>query len=139
LVVGCIPEWEGRILLCLRAIQPRRGKWTLPAGFLENGETVSQGAEREAFEEARARLEGLRPYALFNLTFIHQIYLMFRCQLCDSAVQPGEESLEVKFFSEHEIPWDQLSFPVIRETLRLYFRDREAGRFPFHMGDIRLR
>lgn len=139
LVVGCIPEYQGKILLCLRAIQPRYGKWTLPAGFLENGETLIQGAEREAFEEARAKVDGMTPYAIFNLTFINQVYVMFRCRLCDPDILPGRESLRVKLFAESEIPWNQMAFPVIRETLQLYFRDREAGVFPVHMGDIRLR
>jgi ADP-ribose pyrophosphatase YjhB (NUDIX family) len=136
MVVGCIPEWGDRILMCRRAIEPRHGKWTVPAGYLENGETVSDGAKREAFEEARARLEKLTPYALFNLTFVNQVYLMFRGNLVDTNYQAGEESLEVQLMTEDEIPWDQIAFPVIRETLKLYFQDCETGHFSFHMGDI---
>lgn len=136
MVVGCIPEWGDRILMCRRAIQPRHGKWTLPAGYLENGETVSEAAKREAFEEARARLENLTPYALFNLTFVNEVYLMFRANLVDSNFEPGEESLEVKLMMEDEIPWENIAFPVIRETLVRYFKDRETGYFSFHMGDI---
>ena len=136
MVVGCIPEWGDRILMCRRAIQPRHGKWTLPAGYLENGETVSEAAKRETFEEARARLENLTPYALFNLTFVNEVYLMFRANLVDSNFEPGEESLEVKLMMEDEIPWENIAFPVIRETLVRYFKDRETGYFSFHMGDI---
>jgi ADP-ribose pyrophosphatase YjhB (NUDIX family) len=139
LVVGAIPEWEGRILLCLRSIEPRRGTWTLPAGFLENGETVIQGAQRETFEEARARVKKLTPYALFDLTFINQIYLLFRCQMCDPHIQPGQESFQVRLFSEEEIPWNRLAFPVIRETLKLYLSDRKTEKYPFRMGDIHPR
>ena len=136
IVVGCIPESDNRILLCRRAIEPRYGRWTLPAGYLENGETVSQGAERETLEEAGARIEIIAPYALFNICYVNQIYLMFRARLSDHGFRPGGESLEVKLFSEEEIPWDELAFTVIHETLRRYFEDRSKGRFPFHTGDI---
>ncbi|UCD88210.1 MAG: NUDIX hydrolase [Desulfobacterales bacterium] len=136
MVVGCIPEWGDRILMCRRAIQPRHGRWTLPAGYLENGETVSEAAKREAFEEARARLENVTPYALFNLTFVNEVYLMFRANLVDTNFKPGEESLEVKLMVEDEIPWGHIAFPVIRETLVRYFKDRETGYFSFQMGNI---
>ncbi len=135
-VVGCIPEWEERILLCRRAIEPRRGLWTLPAGYLENGETAAHGAARETREEAMASVEELTPYALFNLAFVAQLYLMFRATLAEPAYGPGAESLEVDLFALGEIPWDALAFPVIRETLKRYVADRETGRYPFHMGDI---
>jgi len=124
LVVGCIPEWEDKILICRRAINPRYGKWTVPAGFLENGETVSDGAVRETFEEARARVEIIAPYALFDLTFINQVYLMYRARLLDLSYAPGEESLEVELVALNHIPWDELAFPVIRETLKQYVKDR---------------
>ena len=136
MVVGCIPEWEEKILLCRRAIEPRYGKWTLPAGFLECGETMSDGAMRETLEEAKAKVNILSPYALFNLCFIHQIYLMFRARLIDGHFGPGDESLDVRLFSEEEIPWEEMAFAVVRETLRFYFNDRKSGVFPFHMGDI---
>ena len=136
MVVGCIPEWRNRILVCRRAIGPCYGKWTLPAGYLENGETVSEAAEREAFEEARARLDKLTPYALFNLTFVNQVYLIFRGKLVDAHYEPGDESLDVKLMTEDEIPWDQIAFSVIREILIRYFKDRKTGCFSFHMGDI---
>jgi len=135
-VVGCIPEWEGRILLCKRAIEPRYGLWTLPAGFMENGETSQQGAARETLEEANARVSVDGLYSLFNLPHIDQIYMLFRSRLLDLDFGPGEESLEVRLFGEEEIPWEQLAFPVVRETLRLYFSDRANGGAFLRSGDI---
>ena len=135
-VTGCIPHWDDRLLLCRRAIQPRYGFWTLPAGFLENGETTYEGAVRETEEEARARVAIDDLYAVFNLPHIDQIYMMFRARLLDLEFGPGEESLEVRLFEEGEIPWDALAFPVIAETLKLYFADRANGGFGSHMGDI---
>jgi ADP-ribose pyrophosphatase YjhB (NUDIX family) len=135
-VVGCIPEWEDRILLCRRAIEPRHGLWTLPAGFMERGETTQAGAARETLEEANARVDIGCLYSLFNLPHIDQIYLLFRGRLLDLGFSPGEESLEVRLFSEADIPWDELAFQVVRETLKLYFRDRSAGRSGFYSGDI---
>ena len=136
MVVACIAEWEDSILFCRRAIEPQYGKWTIPGGFLENGETVAEGAKRETFEEARARVTDERPYALYNLTFINQIYLIFRAALVDLDFSPGEETLEVRLFRKNEIPWEEIAFPVIRETLRQYFKDAPAGVFPFYMGSI---
>jgi ADP-ribose pyrophosphatase YjhB (NUDIX family) len=136
LVVGCIPEWSGRILLCRRAIEPCVGKWTLPAGYLENGETVTEGAIREVREEAGARVTELMPYALYSLSFISQIYLLFRASLLDQNWEAGSESLEVRLFDETEIPWDRIAFTVIRKTLKQYFQDRPDGKFPFRIGDI---
>lgn len=135
-VVGCIVAHGDRVLLCRRAIDPCYGKWTLPAGYLENGETVASGAERETREEAGARIEALEPYRLFNICHIHQIYLMFRARLADVRLRPGKESLEAALFAEAEIPWDHIAFRVISETLRCYFRDRSAGSFPFAINDI---
>lgn len=135
-VTGCIPQWEDRILLCRRAIEPRYGYWTLPAGFLENGETTYEGAMRETEEEASARVEIDDLYTVFNLPHIDQIYMMFRARLLDLDFGPGEESLEVALFDEADIPWDALAFPVIVETLKLYFADRANGGFGSHMGDI---
>jgi len=117
IVTGCIPEWEDRLLLCRRAIEPRRGLWTLPAGFMENGETTAEGAARETLEEALARVEIDRLYALFNIPHINQVYLMFRARLLDLEFAPGPESLEVALFREDEIPWQELAFPVVQETL----------------------
>lgn len=136
MVVGTIPVWQDRILLCRRAIEPRTGLWTLPAGYLENGETMCDGARRETREEAGADLEELTPFALFDLPFINQVYLMFRGALTTTAYHPGEESLEVQLFSEADIPWDELAFVVVRETLKRYFSNRDEGRFRLHTGTI---
>jgi ADP-ribose pyrophosphatase YjhB (NUDIX family) len=136
MVVGCIVEQQNRILMCRRAIEPGYGKWTLPAGYLENGETVSEGAARETFEEARAKVEILAPYALYNICYVNQIYLMFRARLADGSFRAGSESLEVKLFPEDEIPWDQIAFQVIEETLVNYFKDRPSGKYPFFIGEI---
>ena len=135
-VVGCIAEKDEMILLCRRAIEPRAGKWTLPAGYLENGETVAQGAERETNEEAGANIEIFAPYALFNICHVNQIYLIFRGRLLDDRIKAGSESSEVRFFAEKDIPWDQIAFTVIEATLRQYYKDKPSGLFPFHMGDI---
>jgi ADP-ribose pyrophosphatase YjhB (NUDIX family) len=136
MVVGCIPEYRDKILLCRRAIEPCAGKWTLPAGYLENGETVSQGALREAYEEAYANIEIIAPFALYNICYVNQIYMMFRAQLRDQNFKPGAESTDVRLFPEAEIPWKEIAFKVIEETLRQYFLDRKARQYHFHLGDI---
>mgnify|MGYP003564885853 CR=1 FL=1 len=136
LVVGCIPEFEDKILLCRRSIEPCSDKWTLPAGYLENGETVSAGAARKAYEEAFAKVEILAPYALFNICYVNQVYLMFRARLIDGDFRPGSESSEVRLFTEKEIPWHNIAFTVVEETLKHYFKDRPEGLFRFHIGDI---
>jgi ADP-ribose pyrophosphatase YjhB (NUDIX family) len=136
MVVGCIAESNGKILLCRRAIEPRLGKWTLPAGYLENDETVSEGARREAFEEARARVENLSPYALLNLPFINQVYFIFRAHLANHDFSAGSESLEVKLYRPNDIPWSELAFAVTREVLRLYCEDLVSREFPFRVVDI---
>ena len=139
-VAGCICEHEGRILLCRRAIEPRLGYWTVPAGFMENHETLAEAAARETEEEARAATADLALYAVFNLPHISQVYVMFRAAVPDGRAGAGPESLEVAWFREAELPWDELAFPVVRESLRWYLGDRGAGRFPVRMGDIlRLR
>jgi ADP-ribose pyrophosphatase YjhB (NUDIX family) len=137
IIAGAIPEWEdGRILLCRRAIEPRSGLWTLPAGFMENGETTSQAAARETLEEANARIEILGLYAMYNLPYINQVQLLFRAKLLDLDFSPGIESLEVTLFGEDEIPWDTLAFRPIRYTLENYFDDRRLGNFTFRNTDL---
>ncbi|MET0091060.1 MAG: NUDIX hydrolase [Candidatus Thiodiazotropha sp.] len=136
IVVGCIPVWEDKVLMCRRAIEPRYGLWTLPAGFMENGETSQQGAARETLEEACARVEVEGLYSLFNLPHINQIYLMFRSRLLDLDFSAGEESLEVALYEAHEIPWERIAFPVIYETLQAFFSDREQGHFPMRSSTI---
>ncbi len=137
LIVGAIPEWQdGRILLCRRAIEPRHGLWTLPAGFMENGETTLEGAARETLEEANARVEIGELYSLYNLPYINQVQMLFRARLLDLDFSPGMESLEVALFEESAIPWDQLAFRPVRQTLQHYFADRKAGRFQFRIASL---
>lgn len=138
MIVGCIPTWEDQVLLCRRAIHPRRGHWTLPAGFLENGETTRQGAMRETLEEANARVEIESFYRLFDLPHINQIYVFFRARLLDLDFSPGVESLETALFTEAEIPWHDLAFHTVRLTLEDYFRDRRLGVYPTLDLDVRL-
>lgn len=138
-VVGTLPVWEedGRVLLCRRAILPRYGLWTLPAGFLELGETSAEGAARETAEEAGAQIELGPLYTLLNVVKVGQIHLFYRARLLSTVFDPGPESLEARLFAEHEIPWDDIAFRTTRETLRQYFDDRRAGRaFPLHAADI---
>lgn len=136
MVVGCLPYWEDKVLLCRRAIEPRYGLWTLPAGFMENGETTSEGAIRETLEEAGARVVIDDLYTLINVPDIDQVYLMFRAQLLDLDFAPGEESLEVALFSESRIPWEQIAFRTVHTTLRHYFEDCRIGLFPMHFSDL---
>ena len=136
MIVGCVAEWDGRILLCKRAIEPRYGLWTVPAGFMENGETTFQGAARETLEEANARVEVGPLYALYNIPHINQVYMIFRARLLDIDFSAGAETLETRLFTEPEIPWDELAFATVRNTLTHYFDDRTKGEFRFHMGTI---
>ncbi len=136
MVVGTLPVMGGKILLCRRAIEPRCNMWTLPAGWLENGETLADCATRETFEEAWATVEDLQPYVLLNLPFINQLYFIYRARLINHDFHAGSESLEVKLFSPAEIPWDKLAFSAIHETLRRYCKDLQRGEFPFRVVDI---
>lgn len=136
IVAGCIAEWDDKILLCKRAIDPRKGTWTLPAGFMENHETVEQGATRETLEEANARVDNLSLFAMFSIPHISQVYMMFRSNLLDTDYHAGTESLAVELFTEDRIPWDELAFPVIRQTLEEYFRQRRRGEFSLVTGKI---
>nr|WP_319396187.1 NUDIX hydrolase [uncultured Desulfobacter sp.] len=132
MVVGTIPVFQDRILLCKRNIEPRKGCWTLPAGYLENEETVQQGAVRETLEETRVKVRILSPYRMFNILFVDQIYLMFIAELLSQDFGPTTESTDVRLFSKSDIPWDEIAFDVIRETLDDYFKDRsEAGNHAF--------
>jgi ADP-ribose pyrophosphatase YjhB (NUDIX family) len=136
IVAGCIPVWEDQVLLCKRAIEPRLGYWTLPAGFMELGETSLEAGIRETLEEANARVEVEDLFAVFSLPHVGQVYMMFRSRLIDLEFFPGEESVEVRLFKEEEIPWDELAFTTIRETLKSYFEDRRLGNFSLHTGDV---
>ena len=127
-----------KVLLCKRAIQPRVGKWTLPAGFMENGESSLNGAIRETKEEAGANVivTDNSLYTLFNLPNINQVYMFFRAELEDLEFNPGPESEEVALFSEGEIPWAQIAFPVVKSTLEHYFQDLKNNHFPVRMFDV---
>ena len=138
-IVGCLPVYEGRVLLCKRAIEPRKNYWTLPAGFMENGETTLQGAARETWEEARARVSNLDLYRVFDVPHISQVYMFYRCDLDDGDYGVGPESLESGLYDEAEIPWDNIAFPVVRETLQAYFRDLPGGEFPVQVSAIEFR
>ncbi len=135
-VVGTVPVWDERVLLCRRNIEPRHGLWTLPAGFLELGETSEQGALRETDEEAGAEvaLEGL--FTVLNVVRAGQIHLFYRARMLSPRLAPGPETIEARLFREHEVPWDQIAFRTVRQTLVHYFDDRRAGRFGVHAGDI---
>ena len=135
-IVGCLPVFQDKVLLCKRAIEPRLGYWTLPAGFMENGETTPQGAARETWEEARARVSGLELYRVFDVPYISQVYMFYRCELDDGAYGVGPESLETGLYTEQEIPWDEIAFPVVFETLKEYFDDHEQGHFPVRVSAI---
>lgn len=136
LVVGCIAEWQGDILLCRRAIEPRYGMWTLPAGFMENGESTTQAALRETFEEACARIAIDELFSLVNIPHISQVHLFYRGQLLDTDFAAGTESLETALFSEADIPWDDLAFRSVALCLRSYFADRRSGHFRFHEDNL---
>ena len=136
IVVGCIPEWHGRILLCQRAIDPRRGYWTFPAGFYEIGETLAQAAARESLEEALARVQIGSLLAITHLLHAAQVHMTFRARLLDEDFGVGAESLQVGLYEERQIPWDQLAFPSIDFALRCYFEDRRAAREQLHFSTV---
>ena len=136
IVVGCVPEHEGRILLCKRAIEPRYGFWTIPAGFMENEETLQQGAARESWEEALARVEIGSPLAIVHVLHAHQVHVMFRARLLEPEIGAGPESLEVALLEPREIPWGDLAFPSVRYALERWLEDRAAGRDGLHFTAI---
>lgn len=136
IIAGCIPVFEDKVLLCRRAIEPRYGLWTLPAGFMENNETTEQAAARETMEEALATVEDLSLYGLYSIPHISQVYIMYRGRLAKPDFGSGVESLDVRLFSENEIPWDELAFPVIHKTLTYFFAERKQGAFTLHTEDI---
>lgn len=139
IVVGCVPEYDGQILICKRAIEPRVGYWTVPAGFLENGETLQQGAAREADEEALAKVEILSLLTVVHVIPAHQIHVFFRARLLDPAIGAGPESLEAKLVPESELPWADIAFPSTDYTLRRYLEDRHAGVDRHHFTEFNQR
>lgn len=135
-VVGTLPVWQDKVLLCRRNIEPRHGFWTLPAGFMELGETTEQGAVRETVEEAGARIELQGLYTLLNVVRVGQLHLFYRARLLDTDFAPGPETIEAQLFTEDDIPWDELAFRTVRETLKRFFEDRRQGQFGLHCADI---
>ena len=135
-VVGTVPAWGDQVLLCRRNIEPRYGLWTLPAGFMELGETTTEGAARETDEEAGAHFEMQGLFSVLSVERVGQVHLYFRARLLDTNFAPGPETIEARLFREDEIPWDELAFRTVRETLKFYFADRRLGRFEVHTGEI---
>jgi ADP-ribose pyrophosphatase YjhB (NUDIX family) len=124
IVAGSLPVWQGKVLLCRRAIEPRLGYWTLPAGFMENGETMEQAARRETLEEACATLGELTLYTLIDVPHINQVHVFYRADMASESFAAGIESLEVRLFDEADIPWSELAFMTVRHTLEFFFADR---------------
>ena len=135
-VVGTVPVWGDQVLLCRRAIEPRRGLWTLPAGFMELGENTADGALRETIEEAGAKVEMQGLFSVLNVVRVGQVHLFYRARMLDTTLDPGPESLEARLFREDEVPWDELAFRTVRQTLEWFFEDRRLGAFSVHAGDI---
>jgi len=141
LVLGSIPVWEEggqvRLLLCRRAIEPRYGYWTLPAGFMENDESAGEAAARETLEEAGARIELLGAFSMISVPYVNQVHVFYRARLLDLDFKPGVESLEVALFDEARLPWKDIAFRTVGLTLKHWFADRARGGFTFHTEDIK--
>ena len=135
-VVGTVPVWGEQVLLCRRNIEPRYGMWTLPAGFMELGETTGEGALRETVEEAGARVELGALFTVLDVVRVGQVHLFYLARMLDTTLAPGPETIEARLFHEHEIPWDELAFRTVRQTLEHFFADRAQGRFGLHVGGI---
>ena len=133
---GVIVKCGDKVLLCRRAIEPRHGYWTLPAGFMELGETTEAGAIRETDEEAGARIELQGLFSLLNVVRVGQVHMFYRARLRDIDFAPGPEKIEVKLFAESEIPWEDLAFRTVRTTLERFYEDRRRGSFGLHCGEI---
>lgn len=133
-IAGCLVEYEGRYLLCRRAIEPRLGYWTLPAGFMENGESAEQAALRETWEESGVRARILAPYSIFNATTVNQVYLIFRAELVEINADAGPETLERRFFAPEELPWAELAYPSIQQILERRVREQALGRHGLYLG-----
>jgi ADP-ribose pyrophosphatase YjhB (NUDIX family) len=131
-VVGTVPYWGDKVLLCKRNIEPRWGKWTLPAGFMELGETTVEGAARETDEEAGAQFEMEDLLSVVSVPRVGQVHLFYRARLLSDRFDPGHETLEARLFAEGDIPWDEIAFKTVRETLLRYFEDRRRGSFAVH-------
>ena len=136
-VVGTVPHFGDKVLLCKRNIEPAWGKWTLPAGFMELGETTAEGAARETDEEAGAQFEMEDLFTVLSVPRVGQVHLFFRARLLSDQFAPGHETIEARLFAEGEIPWEEIAFRTVKETLACYFEDRRKGRFDVHTADIR--
>ena len=135
-VVGTVPHLGNKVLLCKRNIEPRRGKWTLPAGFMELHETTAQGAARETLEEAGAQFEMEALFSILNVARVGQVHMFYTARLLSDQFDPGHETMEARLFDEADVPWDEIAFRTVKETLEHYFADRHAGRLAFHAIDI---
>jgi ADP-ribose pyrophosphatase YjhB (NUDIX family) len=135
-VVGTVPVWGEQVLLCKRNIEPRWGKWTLPAGFMELGETTAEGAARETVEEAGAQFEMQALFTVMNVVRVGQVHLFYRARLLSDQFNPGSETIEARLFHQHEIPWEEIAFRTVKETLERFFADRAQQRFGMHCIDI---
>jgi ADP-ribose pyrophosphatase YjhB (NUDIX family) len=135
IIAGCIIEQDGKYLLCQRAIPPRPGTWTLPAGFMESGETTEQAALREVWEESGVRAEIVSPYSIFSVPKISEVYIIFRAIALEITGQYGPETMDYKFFAPEEIPWEQIYYPAIRQILERYIEERHAGVYGIYMGN----
>lgn len=136
-VVGCVPEYEGRILICKRAIEPRLGYWTIPAGFMENGETLQEGAARETLEEAEAQVEVGELFAIVDVVRAQQVHMLFRARMLNERYGAGDESLEVRLIEPDEIPWEDIAFASVRFGLEAWLEDRRIGRPRLHTTAFR--
>ncbi len=136
IVAGCVPEWRGQVLLCRRAIEPRRGYWTAPAGFLEIGESIHAAALRETVEEALAEVAIGSLLSVVNVLHAAQVHIMFRARMVSERHGPGAESLETALFTEHQVPWDDIAFESVHFSLERYFTDRREGAERQHFHDI---
>ena len=136
LVVGTVPYLGDRGRLGQRAIEPRHGKWTRPAGFMEMGETMVQGAARETAEEAGAEVEMGAFFSAMSIPRVGQVHVFYLARLLSDRFDPGQESLEARLFAEDEVPWDELAFTTVRETLKCFFADHRRGQYGVHDVDI---
>ena len=136
LVVGTIAEKDGRVLICRRAIEPRYGYWTLPAGYMENDESTGQAAARETREEAGAKIELGEPFSMISIPYVNQVHLFYRAKLLELDFRPGDETLEVAMVEEAQVPWKELAFRTVSMTLKFWFEDRRAGAFGFHASEL---
>jgi len=135
IVAGCLPIWKDQVMLCKRSIEPRIGFWNVPGGYMENGETVEEGAIREVWEEAQIKVKVTGLHMVFSIRRISQVYMHFLAEMPDLNFSPGPESLEVRLFKEEEIPWEDIAFTSSTFTLKRFFEDRKKGIRQLHLGE----